>query len=99
MDTQVVNIQVFGRTLKLTCPVNEVESLDLAAKDLDNRLNELRHKTKLMNSDQLIITAALNMSYELTKQKQKNMQLENQFNDRLKKIQNLLDNVLNSNSL
>lgn len=99
MDTQVVNIHVFGRTLKLNCPVNEVEALDLAAKDLDNRINELRRKTQLMNSDQLIITAALNISYELTKQKQKNMQIEDGFNERLKKIQNLLDNVLNNNQL
>lgn len=95
MDTQVVNIHVFGRTLKLTCPVDEIEALNLAAKDLDNRLNELRRKTQLMNSDQLIITAALNISYELTKEKLKNNQLDDTFTERLKNLQTLLDRALN----
>ncbi|WP_392551837.1 cell division protein ZapA [Orbus wheelerorum] len=95
MDTQVVNIHIFGRTLKLSCPINEIDALNLAAKDLDDRLNELRRKTQLMNSDQLIITAALNISYELTKEKLKNGQLDSEFNDRLKTLQKLLENALN----
>ncbi|GAA5110220.1 cell division protein ZapA [Orbus sasakiae] len=95
MDTQVVNIHVFGRTLKLTCPVDEIEALNIAAKDLDDRLNELRRKTQLMNSDQLIITAALNISYELTKEKLKNNQLDGEFTERLKNLQLLLDRALN----
>lgn len=97
METQVVTIHVFGRTLKLNCPIDEIEALDLAAKDLDDRLNELRNKTQIMNSDQLIITAALNISYELTKEKQKTLQIDNEYNERLRKIQNLLDHTLNSN--
>lgn len=95
MDTQVVNIHVFGRTLKLTCPVDEIEALNIAAKDLDDRLNELRRKTQLMNSDQLIITAALNISYELTKEKLKNNQLDGELTERLKNLQLLLDRALN----
>lgn len=98
MDTQVVNIHVFGRTLKLSCPVDEVDALNLAAKDLDDRLNALRRKTQLMNSDQLIITAALNISYELTKEKIKNDQQDDEFNNRLKSIQNMLDDALNYNN-
>lgn len=95
MSTQVVNIQVFGRTLKLSCPVDEVDALNSAAKDLDHRLNELRRKTQIMNSDQLIITAALNISYELVKEKQKTGKLDNDFNERLKTLQQLLDHALN----
>ncbi|WP_392561881.1 cell division protein ZapA [Orbus sturtevantii] len=95
MDTQVVNIHVFGRTLKLSCPINEIDALNLAAQDLDDRLNKLRRKTQLMNSDQLIITAALNISYELTKEKLKNEQFNTEFNERLKILQQLLENALN----
>jgi len=98
MDTQVVNIHVFGRALKLSCPVNEIDALNLAAKDLDDRLNELRRKTQLMNSDQLIITAALNISYELTKEKLKNDQLDSEFKERLRTLQQLLENALNFNN-
>lgn len=95
MDTKVVNIHVFGRTLKLSCPIDEVDALNIAAQDLDNRLNELRRKTQLMNSDQLIITAALNISYELTKEKLKNSQRDSEFNEKVKNLQLLLDDALN----
>ncbi|XKM12760.1 cell division protein ZapA [Orbaceae bacterium ac157xtp] len=95
METQIVNIQVCGRNLKLNCPVNEVEALNQAAKDLDNRLNELRRKTQLMNSDQLIVTAALNISYELTKQKLKNDELDSQLGERLKYMHEKLATALN----
>ncbi|WP_392560534.1 cell division protein ZapA [Orbus mooreae] len=95
MSTQVVNIHVFGRALKLSCPVDEIDALNLAAKDLDDRLNELRRKTQIMNSDQLIITAALNISYELVKEKQKSDKLGSEFNERLKTLQQLLDHALN----
>lgn len=98
METKVVNIQVFGRALKLNCPVDEIDALNLAAKDLDERLNELRRKTQILNSDQLIITAALNISYELIKEQAKNQYMGNEFNNRLNNIQKILDNALNTNN-
>ncbi|MWP48237.1 MULTISPECIES: cell division protein ZapA [unclassified Gilliamella] len=94
METQAVTIQIFGRTLKFNCPVDEVEALNSAAKDLDERLTNLREKSPQVNSDQLIITAALNISYELTKERQKS----NEFSDRLKMLQQLLDSALNTNN-
>lgn len=90
MTTQVVDIQILGRTLKLNCPVDELVALDQAARDLEHRLDELRRKVEIMNSDKLLITAALNISYELTQEKNKNSQLL----DRIAKIQQLLDNSL-----
>ncbi|MCO6544367.1 MAG: cell division protein ZapA [Gilliamella sp.] len=91
METQAVTIQIFGRTLKFNCPVDEVDALNNAAKDLDARLTNLREKSPQVGSDQLIMTAALNISYELTKEKEKS----NEFGDRLKMLQQLLDSALN----
>ena len=91
METQAVTIQIFGRTLKFNCPVDEVDALNNAAKDLDARLTNLRDKSPQVGSDQLIMTAALNISYELTKEKEKS----NEFGDRLKMLQQLLDSALN----
>ncbi|OCG20887.1 MULTISPECIES: cell division protein ZapA [unclassified Gilliamella] len=94
METQAVTIQIFGRTLKFNCPVDEVDALNSAAKDLDARLTTLREKSPQVGSDQLIMTAALNISYELTKEKEKS----NEFGDRLKMLQQLLDSALNTNN-
>ncbi|MCX8574677.1 MULTISPECIES: cell division protein ZapA [unclassified Gilliamella] len=94
METQAVTIQIFGRTLKFNCPVDEVDALNNAARDLDLRLTNLREKSPQVGSDQLIMTAALNISYELTKEKEKS----DQFSGRLKLLQQLLDSALNSNN-
>lgn len=94
METQAVTIQIFGRTLKFNCPVDEVDALNNAARDLDLRLTNLREKSPQIGSDQLIMTAALNISYELTKEKEKS----DQFSGRLKLLQQLLDSALNSNN-
>ncbi len=91
METKAVTLQILGRTLKFSCPVDEVEALNIAAKDLDKRLNTLREKSSQVGSDQLIMTAALNISYELTKEKEKS----NEFSNRLKMLQQLLDSALN----
>ncbi|MDF7666363.1 cell division protein ZapA [Orbaceae bacterium ESL0727] len=91
METQAVTLQIFGRTLKFSCPASEVEALNIAAKDLDKRLSNLREKSPQVNSDQLIMTVALNISYELTKEKEK----RDEFGDRLKTLQQLLDSALN----
>ncbi|OCG01282.1 cell division protein ZapA [Gilliamella sp. wkB112] len=94
METQAVTIQIFGRTLKFNCPVDEVEALSTAAKDLDKRLINLREKSPHVGGEQLIMTAALNISYELTKEKEKN----EEFGNRLKMLQQLLDSALNTNN-
>lgn len=94
METQAVIIQIFGRTLKFNCPVDEVEALNNAAKDLDKRLTNLREKSLQVGSEQLIMTAALNISYELTKEKEKS----EEFSNRLKMLQQLLDSALNNSN-
>ncbi|OCG28314.1 hypothetical protein A9G11_10870 [Gilliamella sp. wkB108] len=94
MKTQAVTIQIFGRTLKFNCPVDEVDALNSAAKDLDSRLSSLREKSPQIGSEQLIMTAALNISYELTLEKEKS----EEFSNRLKMLQQLLDSALNTSN-
>jgi cell division protein ZapA len=94
METQAVTVQIFGRTLKFNCPIEEVDALTNAAKDLETRLTNLREKSHQISSDQLIITTALNIAYELMKEKEKS----EEFANRLKMLQQLLDSTLNTNS-
>lgn len=78
MTSTVVDVQVLGKNLKLNCPADQVAALNQAADDLNQRLDELRHKTQLLSSDQILITASLNISYELTQERAKTAQLQQQ---------------------
>lgn len=74
-----VETQILGRTFKFNCPEEDAEALLKAAQDLNDRLQTLKAKTTITSLDQLLITAALNISYELeqTKMKDRAGELEN----------------------
>ncbi|TEA27137.1 cell division protein ZapA [Candidatus Schmidhempelia bombi] len=98
MALNVVEIQIFGRNLKLSCPEEEVPTLRQVAQDLEQRLNELRDKTQVLSSDQIIITTALNISYELAKERAKENEIQHFYSQKLFELKNVLDSALiNSN--
>ncbi|WP_392566747.1 cell division protein ZapA [Utexia brackfieldae] len=98
MASKVVDIQIFGRYLKFNCPEEEISALNHAAEDLEQRLNELRNKSQVLNSDQIIITAALNIAYELTKARASQHEVNDLYTKRLQALQDTLESVLNNNN-
>lgn len=98
MASKVVDIQIFGRYLKFNCPEEEISALNYAAQDLEQRLNELRNKSQVLNSDQIIITVALNIAYELAKERATKHEVNDLYAKRLQELQNILESALNNNN-
>ena len=65
MSAQPVDIQIFGRSLRVNCPPDQRDALNQAADDLNQRLQDLKERTRVTNTEQLVFIAALNISYEL----------------------------------
>jgi cell division protein ZapA len=65
MTSQAVQVQILGRAIKVNCPAGQEAALKEAAKDLDNRVNELSERTKVTNTEQLLTITSLNICYEL----------------------------------
>lgn len=65
MSSQAVQVQILGRAIKVNCPSGQEAALKEAAKDLDNRVNELSERTKVTNTEQLLTITSLNICYEL----------------------------------
>lgn len=70
--TEIVSIQILGRTLKVNCPLEEQASLQQAVVNLNERLQGLKQRHKVISSDQLIIIVALNLCSDLLKSQQRN---------------------------
>ncbi len=68
MSAQPVDIQIFGRSLRVNCPPDQRDALNQAADDLNQRLQDLKVRTRVTNTEQLVFIAALNISYELTQE-------------------------------
>ena len=52
MSAQPVDIQIFGRSLRVNCPPDQRDALNQAADDLNQRLQDLKERTraKILNS-------------------------------------------------
>ena len=64
MDSKELNINIFGRDLKLKCNIDEAESLVSATKILNEKLIDISNKTNIKNLEMLAIMAALNLIHE-----------------------------------
>lgn len=67
----MVSIQILGRTFNVNCPVEEQEDLQKAVVNLNERLQDLKQRLKVTNSEQLVTVVALNLCHELLQTKQK----------------------------
>ena len=45
MSAQPVDIQIFGRSLRVNCPPDQRDALNQAADDLNQRLQDLKERT------------------------------------------------------
>ncbi len=61
MSAQPVDIQIFGRSLRVNCPPDQRDALNQAADDLNQRLQDLKERTRVTNTEQLVFIAALNI--------------------------------------
>lgn len=99
MALKVIDLHVFGRHLKLNCPENEIEALNHSATDLEMRLAEVRKKSHVLSSDQIMITTALNISYELYQERKALKELTEAYSERLARLTARLEATLNNNKL
>ncbi|MFC0178624.1 cell division protein ZapA [Thorsellia kenyensis] len=94
MATQPVNINVFGRSFRVNCPVEQKEALEFSALDLDNRLRELKNRTGVSNIEQLIFIAALNVCHELAEERKKTSEYATNMENRIKALQETIERAL-----
>ncbi|WP_301282759.1 cell division protein ZapA [unidentified bacterial endosymbiont] len=67
----MVSIQILGRKFTVNCPVEEQADLQQAVINLNERLQDLKQRLKVVNSEQLVMVVALNLCNELLQSKQR----------------------------
>ena len=76
MSLKIVEIVVLGQVLRLNVPQEQEDALRQAARNLDALVSEMKEKTGLIQLDRVLSIVALNLSFELTQEKNKNTQIE-----------------------
>ncbi|WP_343126434.1 cell division protein ZapA [Buchnera aphidicola] len=94
MSIKTIDIEIFGRFLKVNCPNNNGKELKEAANDLNKRLNDLKNKTHVSNTEQLVFITALNICHELILEKKKIEKYLQNLNEKIITLNNSIDNTL-----
>ncbi|KAF3978109.1 MAG: cell division protein ZapA [Methylococcales symbiont of Iophon sp. n. MRB-2018] len=64
-NPQPVSINILGKDYRVTCAVDEEETLIRSAQKLDQQMREIRASGKVNGTDRIAVMAALNLTNEL----------------------------------
>lgn len=94
MSAQPVDIQIFGRSLKVNCPPEQQDALNMAAEALNQRLQDLKDRTRVTNTEQLVLIAALNVCHELSQEQLKIREYASNMDQRMRMLQQTIEQAL-----
>ncbi|MEX7631557.1 cell division protein ZapA [Serratia marcescens] len=94
MSAQPVDIQIFGRSLRVNCPPEQQDALNMAADDLNQRLQDLKVRTRVSNTEQLVFIAAFNVCHELAQERLKTRDYASNMEQRIRMLQQTIEQAL-----
>ena len=71
-STETVTVRILDKDYQVACSVDERENLLKAAKELDNRMRDIRANTSVIGIERIAVIAALNLADELLKLRSQN---------------------------
>lgn len=66
-EVQQEQIRLLDKEYTVACPSEEREGLLESARILDEKMREIRNRSKIVGTDRIVVMAALNVIFELLK--------------------------------
>lgn len=89
-QTKTVTVHILDKEYCITCPDDERDNLESAARYLDGKMREIRSSGKVIGSDRIAVMAGLNITHELLHKQERQ---EKQVSVARDQVRNLLDRV------
>ena len=89
-----VSLDIAGRNYKLKTPQHQQQGLHEAATLLNEKIAELKSKSRTLTAEQAAVLAALNLSYELLTERELLAQDRQQIAERLAQLQQQVESSL-----
>jgi|TARA_B110000263_G_scaffold248481_1_gene263512 cell division protein ZapA len=93
-----VTIRILEKDYQVSCPAEEKAELMAAAELLNKNMREIRDSGKVVGLDRVAVMAALNMANELLTRTEKEQELKEIVNLRVKAMSSQLDSALGSSA-
>ncbi len=91
-----VEIKILGKEYRIACTPAERPDLLESARQLDEKMREVRDTGRVVGQDRIAVMAALNIAHELTLARKDQSVTDPEINDQLIKLQSKIDETLNS---
>ena len=93
-STKSIEISVLGQLLRLNCPEEQHDALRSAARELDQRVSEMKERTGILQVDKVLSIVALNLSFELMQEQKKTHLIEDVLTNKiLRPLDHSLENI------
>jgi cell division protein ZapA len=63
-DREVLTLRILDKEYRVSCPPEERESLIAAARELNERMRDMRDSAKVLGAERMAVMAALNVIHE-----------------------------------
>lgn len=91
-----VTVQILDKEYRVACPDGEEQSLIESARQLDEKMRNIRQSGKVIGMERIAVMAALNISHELLLLNSEHKQLKDKTRQRLSKITQKVDQALSN---
>lgn len=96
MNIEQINVAILNRQFTIGTPNNERETLLRAVDLLNQKINAIQSVGRNMETDKVVIMAALNLTHDLLKLMNENKALaESEFESKIASLITLCDDALN----
>lgn len=94
MSNEPLNISIMGRDFTIACPKSEREEIRLATAYLTEKINEVKTEGKIVDSDRVVIIAALKIAHELLTLRNGNSFDRDEFKRRITALKKKIDEAV-----
>jgi cell division protein ZapA len=93
MNDKIVNttIEILGKYYSVRCPESEMDSLQTAARFLNQKMTEVQDSGKAINLERIAIISALNIAYQFLQLDQQKSSFMDKVNHHISLLQDKLD--------
>lgn len=92
--TVQVTVRILEKDYQIACPEDEREALQEAARQLHNRMKQIRDSGKVVGVDRIAVMAGLNISHELLEQQAGRGAGANQLTQKIQLLQDKVEQAL-----
>ena len=89
-----VSVSILEKEYRIACKPGEENDVVNSARDLDQRMREIRKDGKVLGTERIAVMAALNLAYELMSQSSNLQQASDGTAQRLRILINRVENAL-----